>query len=202
MSPRKGLDLSVILQKATELIDENGLDQISLGMLAKELDIRPPSLYNHFNGLQELKQKLAILGVKRLYEFMVQTAVGRSGDDAVRAISKAYMKFARVHPGLYEASFRAPNPLDSELQEAQNEVVQLGVKVFQGYGIKDDMAIHMLRGLRSFLHGFTSIEQIGDFRLKQDTDKSFSILLDTYLEGIHAMLTREAKSSNKGEGIR
>ncbi|CAH0257245.1 hypothetical protein SRABI96_03330 [Peribacillus sp. Bi96] len=42
MSQRKRLDLSIVLQKATELVDENGLDHLSLGKLAEELQIRPP----------------------------------------------------------------------------------------------------------------------------------------------------------------
>lgn len=64
MSRRMKLDLSIILQKATEIADEQGLDQLSIGLLAEKLEVRPPSLYNHLDGLQDLKQKLAIQGVK------------------------------------------------------------------------------------------------------------------------------------------
>ncbi|MEK4031121.1 WHG domain-containing protein [Pseudobacillus sp. FSL P4-0506] len=191
MSPRMKLDLSVVLQKAVELIDDNGLEQLSIGVLAKELQVRPPSLYNHINGLDELKQKLAIHGIKSLYECMLQAAVGRSGDEAIRALSQTYIEFVRTHPGLYEAATRFPDPEDRELHQAQQAIVKLVVKVLQAYNLKEDTAIHMVRGLRSILHGFTSIEQMGGFAMSLDIDQSFSILIDTFIEGIHLMAVKE-----------
>ena len=191
MSRRMKLDVPIILQMATELVDEHGLDQLSIGLLAEKLEVRPPSLYNHLDGLSGLKQKLAIQGVRKLHEHMLQAAVGRSGDDAIREISKAYIQFVRLHPGLYDASTRFPDADDKELQQAQEAVVQLVVQVLQAYNLKDAMAIHMVRGLRSILHGFTSIEQMGGFGMPLDINKSFSILINTFIEGIHAVAINE-----------
>lgn len=186
MSRRMKLDLSIILQKATEIADEQGLDQLSIGLLAEKLEVRPPSLYNHLDGLKELKQKLAIQGVKKLHEYMLRAAVGRSGDDAIRAISQAYLQLVREHPGLYDASTRFPDANDQELQQVQESVVQLVLKVLNAYHLQEETAIHMVRGLRSFLHGFSSIEQMGGFGMPLDINKSFSILINTFIEGIHA----------------
>ena len=191
MSRRMKLDVPIILQAATELVDEHGLDQLSIGSLAEKLEVRPPSLYNHLDGLNGLKQKLAIQGVTKLYESMLQAAVGRSGDDAVWEISKAYRKFVRTHPGLYDASTRFPDANDNELQQAQEAIVQLVVQVLQAYKLKEEMAIHMVRGLRSILHGFTSIEQMGGFGMPLDINKSFLILINTFIEGIHAVANNE-----------
>jgi len=193
MSRRMKLELSIILKKATDIIDKQGLDQLSIGLLAEKLDVRPPSLYNHLDGLHELRQKLAIQGVKKLNEYMLQAAVGRSGDDAIRAISKAYIQFVREHPGLYDASTRFPDSNDQELQQVQRSVVQLVLQVLDAYNLQEEMAIHMVRGLRSILHGFTSIEQMGGFGMPLDINKSFSILLNTFIEGIHAVTLNEGK---------
>ena len=57
MARRIKIDLSIILQMATELVDEHGLDQLSIGLLAEKLGVRPPSLYNHLESLKELRQK-------------------------------------------------------------------------------------------------------------------------------------------------
>lgn len=186
MSRRMKLDVSIILQKATEIADEQGVDQLSIGLLAEKLEVRPPSLYNHLDGLNELKQKLAIQGVKKLHEYMLQAAVGRSGDDAIRAISQAYLQLVREHPGLYDASTRFPDANDQELQQAQESVVQLVLQVLDVYHLQEETAIHIVRGLRSILHGFSSIEQMGGFGMPLDINKSFSILINTFIEGIHA----------------
>ena len=187
------LDLPIIFKKATEIVDEQGLDQLSIGLLAEKLGVRPPSLYNHLDGLHELKQKLAIQGVKNLHGYMLQAAVGRSGDDAIRAISQAYIQFVREHPGLYDASTRFPDANDQELQQAQESVVQLVLQVLDAYNLQEEMAIHMVRGLRSILHGFTSIEQLGGFGMPLDINESFSILLNIFIEGIHAVTLNESQ---------
>lgn len=180
------IDLATILLKATQLVDTHGLEQLSLGMLAEELQIRPPSLYNHINGLNELKQNLAIHGSRKLYESMLQAAVGRSGDDAIRAISEAYIQFVRDHPGLYEATSRFPDPDDKELQEVQESIVRLSVQVLKAYNLEEEQAIHMVRGLRSILHGFSSIEQMGGFGLPYEIDKSLAVLVNTFIKGLHS----------------
>ncbi|MGE7837944.1 WHG domain-containing protein [Viridibacillus arvi] len=190
MARRMKLDLSIILEKTTELVDENGVDKLSLGSLAEKLGVRPPSLYNYFEGLNGLKQKLAIHGVEKLHEYMLQAAVGKAGDDAVRAVSEAYIQFVRTHPGLYDASNRFADTNDIELQRAQESVVKLVVQVLQAYNLNDEMAIHMVRGLRSILHGFTSIEHMGGFGMPLDIDESFLILINTFIEGIHSIISK------------
>jgi AcrR family transcriptional regulator len=189
--PRMGLDFMAVLVKAAELADEKGLDGISLKELAERLNVRTPSLYNHVDSLQSLRQKLAIYGLNSLHEKMTQAAVGRSGDAAVRALSEAYLAFVRRHPGLYEATFRAPDPNDPELQLAQRQVVDLVMKVLSVYELKDDNALHTIRGLRSILHGFASIESAGGFGLPLDLDVSFRMLIDTFLAGIHTRIKEE-----------
>lgn len=187
MASRMKLDFQIVLQKASDLVDQKGLDDLSLTLLAKELQIRPPSLYNHVDNLSDLKQALAIQGTKKLYENLVEAAVGKSGDEAVRSMGNAYVKFVRTHPGLYDASNRFPNPEDVELQQWQKAIVDIVLKVFEFYNLKGDLAIHMVRGLRSILHGFTSIEQSGGFGIPLDIDTSFSILIETFIEGIHSV---------------
>ncbi|MFJ8263583.1 WHG domain-containing protein [Rummeliibacillus sp. NPDC094406] len=187
MAPRMKIDFNIVLQKATDIIDEKGLDELSLSLLAKELQIRPPSLYNHVNSLSELKQALAIQGLKKLYQYMLHAAIGTSGDDAIRKISEAYVQFVRTHPGLYDATTRFPNPEDSELQHQQQLIVDLVMQVLEAYGLQKEMAVHMVRGLRSILHGFTSIEHMGGFGIPLDIDKSLSILINTFIEGIHSI---------------
>jgi AcrR family transcriptional regulator len=185
MSPRIGLDLSTILQTATEIADKDGLDAVTLATLAKKLGIRPPSLYNHIEGLHGLRKQLAVYGLEQLYKTMAQAAIGRSGDDAVHALGNAYVTFARTHPGLYEATLQAPDPQDTDLQRASQEIVSLTLRVLHAYDLDDETALHAVRGLRSMFHGFASLEQKGGFGLPLDHDVTLRFLIDTFLTGIH-----------------
>ncbi|TCS96613.1 TetR/AcrR family transcriptional regulator [Hazenella coriacea] len=187
MAPRIRLDLNTILEAAIEIADTQGVDEVTLASLAKKLKIRPPSLYNHVDGLLGLRKELAIYGLKQLHFHLTQAVIGRSGDEAVHALAKAYVEFAREHPGLYEATLRSLKPYDQDIQRVGDDIVDLVVRVLNVYGLKDEAALHTVRGLRSIFHGFASLEQRGGFGLPLDLDESLRLLIDTFLAGIHKM---------------
>ncbi len=186
MSPRPkvGLELTEILEAAAELSDQFGMQEVTLANLAKKLGIRPPSLYNHFDGLDGLRKKLAIYGIERLYDELAQAAIGVAGDEAVMTISKAYVNFVRKHPGIYEATFMAPDMSDQEVQLAGSKVVELTVRVLQAYRLEGDTALHAVRGLRSILHGFSSLEKSGGFKMALDLNESLEIIIKAFIQGI------------------
>jgi AcrR family transcriptional regulator len=186
MSPRPkvGLELTTILEAAGELADHYGMQEVTLANLAKRLNIRPPSLYNHFDGLPGLKKKLAIYGIEKLYDKLAQSAIGVSGEEAAIALSKAYVNFARNHPGIYEATLLTSVPGDEDVQQAGAKIVDLTVRVLHTYHLEGDDAIHAVRGLRSILHGFSSLEQNRGFNLALDADESLNIIIKAFLTGM------------------
>ncbi|XJZ27820.1 TetR/AcrR family transcriptional regulator [Bacillota bacterium Lsc_1132] len=186
MSPRPkiGLDIEKILDAAGELANESGIQEVTLANLAKKLSIRPPSLYNHFDGLSGLRKKLAIYALDQLYSELLYSAAGLSGDEAVLALSKTYVDYARKHPGLYEATLFAPDMKDQEIQEAGGKIVELTVRVLEAYHLKGENALHAVRGFRSILHGFSSLEQKGGFKLPLDLDASLEIIVKAFIRGI------------------
>jgi len=194
--PRAGLDQQTILQTASEIADQLGLDELTLAMLAQRLGIRTPSLYNHVNGLPGLRKDLAIYGMNKLKDALTRAAVGKSGDDAVRAMAEAYLAFSREHPGLYEAAQRAPDWQDAEMRQAAAEVVETVVRVLHAYGLEGEAAIHTVRGFRSLLHGFASLEKQGGFGMALDLDKSFRLLVDVFVSGIHSFYANSTKTSD------
>lgn len=186
MSPRPkiGLEISFIIKAAGELADQYGVQEVTLANLAKKLGIRPPSLYNHFDGLTELRKKLAIYGIDKLYDVMADAAIGVSGTEAVLAVSQAYVNFARKHPGIYEATLLAPDPEDVDVQQAGEKIVDLSVHVLQAYHLEGERTLHAVRGLRSILHGFSALEQKGGFKMSLDLNESLLIIIKSFLAGI------------------
>jgi AcrR family transcriptional regulator len=186
MSPRPkfSLDLPTILEAAGELADHNGIYEVTLANLAKKLGIRPPSLYNHFEGLPGLRKQLAIYGLNQLYEHLANAAIGVSGIDALLTVSRNYVQFAREHPGVYEATLFAPDPEDPEVQQAGSKIVDLSVRLLACLELEGERAIHAVRGLRSILHGFSSLEQRGGFKMSLDLDESLAIIVKSFLAGV------------------
>lgn len=191
MAPRNSINLNSILQAATEIVDSNGFEELTLTSLAQKLEIRSPSLYNHFDGLNGLRRLLSVYGFEQLRNVLMRAAIGRSGDEAIREMARAYVSFARSHPGLYEVTL-APGPADPEALEVSQEIVELVTQVLKAYQLQDADAIHMARALRSILHGFASLEQKGGFGLPIDLDESLHQIVETFLTGLHARFPRTA----------
>jgi AcrR family transcriptional regulator len=167
-----------VIERAEELLDERGLAALTLAEVASTLGIRQPSLYKHVGGQAEVLRELATRARLDLGAALARAAVGRSGDEAVRALAVAYRDWARAHPGRYEATVRAPHPDDAAGIRSSAAVVEVVVAVLAGYGLLGADAIDSARALRSALHGFVSIELAHGFGLAQDVDRSFALMVD------------------------
>jgi AcrR family transcriptional regulator len=189
MSPRPkvALDLAKIIEAAAAIADHFGAQEVTLANLAKKLSIRPPSLYNHLNGLAGLRKELALFGLNRLYSELADTAAGLTGEKAIIELSKTYVNFARKHPGVYEATLLAPDPKDPDVQASGGKIVDLTIRVLQDYQLEGDSALHAVRGLRSILHGFCSLEQQGGLEFDLDLDDSLLLIVKAFLAGIEKL---------------
>ncbi|MCZ8522294.1 MULTISPECIES: TetR/AcrR family transcriptional regulator [Paenibacillus] len=181
---RMGLDRDSVLQAAADLADRHGCEAVTLAALAAELKVKTPSLYNHIPGLPGLRQALAVYGIVQLRERVAGAAAGKSGRRAVHAVGLAYVDFVRRHPGLYESIMRAPDVMDAEVEAASESLLGLLLQVLDAYGLEREDALHTVRGLRSLLHGFASLELRGGFGMALDPDESLNRLLSTYLTGL------------------
>jgi len=187
MSPRPkvALDKNEIIMAAAELVNEFGSENVTLALIAKKLRIKPPSLYNHFDGLPGIKRELAIFSLEKLFRGLAASAAGtHPGEEAVLAISESYLSFARTNPGLYESALSAPDPADTEVYYAGKKIVDLVVSTIEPFKLKEDSAIHAVRGLRSIMHGFASLEQKGGFGLSLDLDESYKLAVKAFLAGL------------------
>lgn len=158
--------------------------EVSLAELAAALGVRTPSLYNHIAGQAELRREMALLGLQELRDRMMRAAVGKSGDDALLAVARTYRDFGRKRPGVYATTLRAVDAADAELVEVSDEVLAVLVAVMASYCLDADSAIHAIRGLRSMLHGFVSLEAAGGFGMPLQLDESFEFAMSSYMNGL------------------
>jgi hypothetical protein len=121
-------------------------------------------------------RELALINAQQLYTCFANAAVGKSGEGALVSIAQAYRAYIKENPGLYIAGLRAQSSHtsgDSELMEAEERVVMVAMAVVESYGLKGDDALHAVRGIRSLVHGFATLEINGGFGLPLDCDESF-----------------------------
>ncbi len=195
MSRRAGLDRAEVVRAAVALVDVKGLEGLTLAALADRLGIRAPSLYNHVAGLDDLRGQVTLHSLRELAARLGRAVMVRAGDDALLALAHAYRAYAHEHPALYATTLWAGDPADAARQVAGREVIEVALAVMASYGLRDDDALHAIRGLRSAMHGFVSLEAAGGFGLPLDLDESYLRLLRVFIAGLHAGDNPSAASS-------
>jgi AcrR family transcriptional regulator len=187
MPPKAGLDRAAVVRAAAALVNAEGAGALSLTRLARDLGVRTPSLFNHVEGLPGLRRELALLNARILAERLGKVAIGRSGPDALRELAMAFRSYILSNPGLYLSSLRASGSEqspDPELQAAESRIVEICLAVLASFGLQGDDALHALRGLRSLVHGFATLEIAGGFGLPLDCDEGFRRLIELFIRGL------------------
>lgn len=182
MSPRMGITQEKIIDTAATFVDEEGFSALTIATLSKRLNIRPPSLYNHVSGLHEIQAALAEKGLSMLREEGIHVTEGLDKEEAVLAFAKQYVQFVREHPGLYEAAFSHME--EKKVRSEAERLVEFVQAIMARFGVKEEEMTHVVRGLRSLLHGFGDISNKNGFQRKEQLEDSVSYAVKLYISGV------------------
>jgi hypothetical protein len=76
---------------------------------------------------------------------------------------------------------------DPALEAESSRVVNIVVAVLSAYGLQGDDALHAVRGIRSIVHGFATLEAAGNFAMALDRDESFRRLVRLQIDGLRRL---------------
>ncbi|MFF8186301.1 TetR/AcrR family transcriptional regulator [Microbacterium sp. NPDC016588] len=190
--PRAGLDADVVVRRAAELVDAEGVASLTLSRIAATLGVAAPSLYKHVGGLGDLTDRLALAATRAFGDALARSSRGVSSREALGSLAAAYRGFARERPGMYELVQRGGT--GPEWEQAAAGVVDEIIRALAGYGA-GAADVHRIRYVRSALHGFTDLERIGGFRQPASVDETFVRLVDA----LDAELSRPVEGERAGE---
>lgn len=177
-------DLDDIIRTARRLIEQRGVQALSLGKLAAELGIKAPSLYNHIESKNALLQAVIVGTYLDLFA-AYDEALANSGPDPMEQLlnlSRAQRRFAHANPNAYMLAYAAQNPAlranpDLLLQRA------LSIQSIMSEISGEENALAALRGALAITHGFITLELNGQFRRGGDLPAAFDAVVLAYLNG-------------------
>lgn len=175
----------MVIETACNIADEKGLHNVSLKVVAEKLGIRTPSLYNHIEGLDELLREVAHQGMRTMNERMMQAAVGRAGDEAIRCIAVEYLNFMIEHPGIYETIQWGTWNGTEKTAELFAEYTKLLGRIVRSCGCREEKTDEIVKLLSGILHGFTTLQLKNAFLEPDKTRNALCTAIDTVLLGIH-----------------
>ena len=176
--PRAGLDPTAVVAAGAALADEVGFPALSMGQLAERVGVRTPSLYKHVAGQDDLNRRIAALALAEAGDAVGAAIQGYAGRDALAAAAHAFRDFVLTHPGRYAATIGVePTGPDDPIALAGLRLLDSFTAVLRSYDVAPAEVDHALRALRSFFHGFASLQSANGFQWSADVDESFEWLI-------------------------
>lgn len=98
------LTREAVVTQARQMVETEGLEELSLRKLAGRLGVTAPALYAHVGSKAELLRAVAEEAFRELIG-RFQVSAGMDPLDRIRTMSAQYVDFARSHPQLFRTMF-------------------------------------------------------------------------------------------------
>lgn len=183
--PRQGLNKSNVVKASIRLIEEKGYAAFSMGELAKSLNIKTASLYNHVESLDALFTEVGLAAVSQMVESEKKAIEGKEKTKALFAIADAYRAFAKDHNELYRVIMGLQKSGNEILERAAGQITEPIMQVLSSYGLNREEQMYWQRILRSMMHGFVAHEEAGGFsHFPIDKNESYLMAIQCVADGL------------------
>jgi AcrR family transcriptional regulator len=191
--PRHGDLKKRLCEEALAIVEEEGVDALTLRKLAGRLGVTPGAPYHHFADKDALLATLAEEGFRLLLAAMLARAAA-AGDDPTRrlqAISHAYIDFAIAHPGTFRVTFRPPRagwePFPLVIENAGLTFFALAAAVQQAGGDPTDTV-----AMWTLAHGIATLWIDGPLQLNPHIRGNRAAIIDKIVESYVGTFPRGA----------
>lgn len=149
---RRGGTLSrrKIQEVALRLIDEEGLEALTMRKLGGALGVDPMALYRHFENKEALLDGVA----ERLWAEVERTSRdGGNWKDQLRSIARSLRELAHAHPNAYSLVMTR-----EVIAEAALSLSEAKLKALKAAGFDEDFSARTVRTLVSYGIGYGAVE--------------------------------------------
>lgn len=180
--PGAALGREDVLRAALDCVAAEGPQALGINRVARQLGIRPPSLYHHVESNEALARLVAIEGWRQL-----EVALSEGLEAGIAALAQAFRRFVAASPGLYRVMSETPLSAEPAFEPVATQLMQRFATTLAPYGLSGEALVHAVRMLRATLHGFVLLELGGQFGMPTAVDASFEWMV----QRLTAMLAAE-----------
>lgn len=179
--------LEAIVAAGRRLLDEDGIDALTMQRVAAAVAVRAPSLYKHVRDRDTLVRLVARDVVDDLGATLRDATT--TGDPAhdLAAIAHAFRAWAHAHTGAFTLLFSRMADAWLEPDPDANAIAPLLRTVAALAG--EDRALEAARTVVAWASGFIGMELAGAFRLGGDVDEAYAWGVEAITRAVTAPAT-------------
>ena len=197
MSPARAKTTDeAILAAAARLLEEGGLDALTMQAVAAEVGVRAPSLYKRIRDRAALVRAVQDAAAAELGAVLSKAVGGKDPRADLIAMADAFRAFAHRRSGVYGLLFAAL-PDEMRVSPEANQaavapvltaltalVVGRGQAGPTGAQRRIGEPLEAARLFVAFAHGFVSMELAGAFRLGGDVERAWRAGVRTIVDAV------------------
>jgi AcrR family transcriptional regulator len=170
-----------IVAAGRRLLEQRGMDALTMRDVADAVGVRPPSLYKRVRGRSDLF-RLILEDVTDELTAVLDAATG-SGDPVtdLRAMTTAYRRFAHTNPVAYTLMYAPQAMTDATARSVRSSATFLRV-IAEVAGQAD--ALPAARTMVAWANGFITMELAGAFQLGGDVEQAWEFGVDRLLAAV------------------
>lgn len=175
-----------LIDAARALLDEVGVEGLSLRKVAQQAGVSPTALYSHFADKRELLAHLAARGYEQFSKSMRSELPKdkKSGKSYLMGLARGYVYFATSEPQLFQLMFsRELGDLNKtpELEQASTKAYELMAKAVKKQVKQDGSKVEVefaIAAAWSLAHGLASLLNEDRLNVKPKNAKSLKKLVN------------------------
>lgn len=181
------IDLDSIVATASAMIEQDGVEALSLGKLAEALGVRAPSLYRYFKNKAALLQAVNLRTLEELFAALNEARTQHASGpyEQLVAVAHAFRLFAHGHPRRYVLAMTAEVAVTRPDEDLLVEMI-LPIQAIVAELAGEAVSLSALRGYLALTHGFAMLEVHGQLQRGGNLTAAFDDSLRAYLTGWQA----------------
>jgi AcrR family transcriptional regulator len=183
--------LAAIVETARDILEAQGLAQLTMQAVADRVGVRAPSLYKRVRNREDLVRLVTEATLLDLEEHLHAVPAGSDPRETLADLLHAFRAFAHARPAAYHLIFtKTPAPSRPDpalLSSAAAPVLRIAADL-----AGPAQALEAARTVTAWAHGFISMELAAAFNLGGDVERAYEYGIDHLAAAITKPSTKPA----------
>lgn len=175
---------AAIVAAGRRLLEEGGMEALTMHNVAGAVGVRPPSLYKRVRDRSDLLRLILEDVADELTSALDAAASSRDPVAGLRAMAATYRRFAHSNPVAYTLMYASHAVPGATARSERSSATLLRV-VAELAG--PEHALPAARTIVAWAHGFIAMELAGAFRLGGDVEQAWDFGLDRVLAAVRGI---------------